>query len=90
MNQQFLVKLWDLSLLFRLCMEKKNTSIGLIEEKEKIKEFLEIASVISIKCANAQFEAGADAVAIGEGGAGEMFFSLSMYKEFLSEIHKNG
>ncbi|MCD6218834.1 MtaA/CmuA family methyltransferase [Candidatus Calescamantes bacterium] len=66
----------------------EKTMIDMLENPEKIKYFLNIATDILIKCANAQFEAGIDALAIGEGGAGGDMLSPQMHKEFLLDIHK--
>ncbi|MFB3894237.1 MAG: MtaA/CmuA family methyltransferase [Phycisphaerae bacterium] len=61
---------------------------GLIDEPAKIRHFVERAADILIRCANAQFEAGIDALAIGEGGAGANMLSPAMYEELLMPIHQ--
>lgn len=66
----------------------ENTMIDMTENPEKILYFLEAASDILIKCANAQFESGIDALAIGEGGAGGNMVSPGMHEQFLSGVHK--
>jgi [methyl-Co(III) methanol-specific corrinoid protein]:coenzyme M methyltransferase len=65
----------------------ENAMMGLLEDPEKIQHFLNVAAEILVLCANAQFEAGADAVAIGEGGAGGSMLSPEMHKRFLLDVH---
>lgn len=62
--------------------------LGLIDEPGRIKHFLRICLEVLVRCANAQFESGADALAIGEGGAGANMLSPQMYSEFLLEVHQ--
>jgi len=66
----------------------QNTMIGMMENPGKILHFLEVASDILIKCANAQFEEGIDALGIGEGGAGGNMVSPGMHEKFLLSVHK--
>lgn len=66
----------------------ERTMTDLINNPKRIKYFLEIALEILIECGNAQFKAGADALAIGEGGAGGNMLSPQMHEEFLYNIHK--
>ena len=66
----------------------ENLMIGMIDDQAGMKHFVETAADVLIKCANAQFEAGADAVAIGEGGAGANMLSPEMYQSFLMPIHQ--
>jgi MtaA/CmuA family methyltransferase len=65
-----------------------NTMIGLIDAPDKIRYFLESAVDVLVKCANAEFEEGADAVAIGEGGAGGNMLSPRAHERHLLDIHK--
>lgn len=62
--------------------------MGLIEAPDRIKRFMDTCVDILVKCANAQFDAGIDALAIGEGGAGANMMSPAMYEEFLLEVHR--
>ncbi len=66
----------------------EKTMTDLIEEPELIKHFLDVAAQILIRHAQAQFAEGADAVAIGEGGAGSNMLSPKMHEEFLLAIHQ--
>lgn len=66
----------------------ENVMIGMIDDRPKMKHFVETAADILVKCANAQFEAGADAIAIGEGGAGANMLSPEMYESFLMPVHR--
>ena len=66
----------------------ENTMVGMIENPERIAYFLEIAADILARCAVAQFEAGIDALGIGEGGAGSNMVSPSMHEKFLLPVHK--
>jgi [methyl-Co(III) methanol-specific corrinoid protein]:coenzyme M methyltransferase len=65
-----------------------NTMMGMVIDPDKIRHFLRTAVEVLVRCANAEFEAGADAVAIGEGGAGGNMLSPQMHTEFLLDIHK--
>lgn len=62
--------------------------MGLSDDPRKIAGFIELAADILVQCANAQFDAGIDALAIGEGGAGANMLSPEMYKEVLFPCHK--
>jgi MtaA/CmuA family methyltransferase len=64
------------------------TMIGVIDEPQKISHFMTVASQAIARCANAQFEAGADAVAIGEGGAGAQMLSPAMHQRLLLPVHR--
>jgi [methyl-Co(III) methanol-specific corrinoid protein]:coenzyme M methyltransferase len=64
------------------------TMMGLIDEPALIRHYLDVAVELLVRCANAQFDAGADAVAIGEGGAGSNMLSPAMHEEFLLDVHK--
>ncbi|MFB0522333.1 MAG: uroporphyrinogen decarboxylase family protein [Candidatus Bathyarchaeia archaeon] len=66
----------------------RNTMIGMIKEPDKIQHFINIATDILIKCANAQFDERIDALAIGEGGAGGHVMSPKMHERFLFENHR--
>lgn len=67
----------------------ENTMLDLISNPEQIKHFLRIATDILIRYGNAQFEAGADTLAIGEGGAGSNMLSPHMHEQFLLEVHRH-
>jgi MtaA/CmuA family methyltransferase len=66
----------------------ENVMLGLIDNPELIRQFLEICASILVRCANAQFEQGIDALAIGEGGAGANMLSPQMYADILLDVHK--
>lgn len=66
----------------------RDTLIGMIKKPDKIKHFIDVATEILIKCANAQFDEGIDALAIGEGGAGGHVMSPKMHEEFLLDAHR--
>ncbi len=66
----------------------ENVMMGLIDEPEKMGHFIERAAEILIICANAQFDVGIDALAIGEGGAGANMLSPMMYEKFLLKVHQ--
>lgn len=66
----------------------ENLMVGMIDDPPKMKHFVETAADILVKCANAQFAAGADAIAIGEGGAGANMLSPEMYESFLMPVHQ--
>ena len=63
--------------------------IGLVEEPELIARFLEVSVEVLVACANAQFELGIDALAIGEGGAGANLLSPQMYEQQLLPYHQD-
>jgi MtaA/CmuA family methyltransferase len=66
----------------------ENVMLGLTDDTERIRGFLEVCVEVLVLCANAQFEEGIDALAIGEGGAGANMLSPEMYAEVLLEVHK--
>jgi [methyl-Co(III) methanol-specific corrinoid protein]:coenzyme M methyltransferase len=66
----------------------ENTMVGLTREPRKIRHFIDVAADILIQCADAQFDEGIDALAIGEGGAGGNMLSPKMHEEFLLEAHR--
>ncbi len=65
-----------------------HTMIDLIQAPDTIRHFLDIAVDILTRCANAELEEGADAVAIGEGGAGGNMLSPQMHARFLLDVHR--
>ncbi len=64
------------------------TMMDLVQNPDVIRRFLGQAVRILVRCANAEFQAGADAVAIGEGGAGGNMMSPRMYEDVLLNVHK--
>ena len=64
------------------------TMIDMIEAPTKIALLLDRAIDILVRCANAELEAGADAIAIGEGGAGGSMLSPQMHERFLLAVHR--
>jgi MtaA/CmuA family methyltransferase len=66
----------------------ENVMLGLIQNPDRIRHFLDVAVRILVQCANAQFEAGIDALAIGEGGAGGNMLSPRMHEAFLLDVHR--
>jgi len=62
--------------------------LNMMDSPEVIQQMMEVAADILIECANAQFDAGADAVSLGEGGAGANMVSPPMHREFLLSVHK--
>jgi len=66
----------------------ENTMMGLVDNPDLIRHFIDKAADALVICANAQFEIGIDALAIGEGGAGARMLSPKMYRNFLMDVHK--
>ena len=66
----------------------ENVMFGMLDEPDKIRRFLDVAADTIVKYANAQFELGIDALAIGEGGAGANMLSPEMHEEFLLTVHQ--
>ncbi|MDK1031980.1 MAG: uroporphyrinogen decarboxylase family protein, partial [Planctomycetia bacterium] len=66
----------------------ERTMMEMLDEPERIHHLIDTCVEVLVRCANAEFEAGADAVAVGEGGAGANMVSPKMHKEFLLEAHK--
>jgi len=66
----------------------ENVMLGTLDAPEKLRHFLDVASDVLVRCANAQFEAGIDALAIGEGGAGANMMSPDMYDAMLLAVHR--
>ena len=59
-----------------------------LEEPDLVAHFLEVSAEVLVRCANAQFEVGIDALAIGEGGAGANMMSPQMYRSLLLPVHQ--
>ena len=66
----------------------ENVMLGIHDAPEKIAHFLDVAADLLVRCANAQFEAGIDALAIGEGGAGANMMSPDTYATMLRPVHR--
>ncbi|MFV1964167.1 MAG: uroporphyrinogen decarboxylase family protein, partial [Pirellulaceae bacterium] len=66
----------------------ENVLMGLTDDPERILRFMETCVDVLVLCADAQFEIGIDALAIGEGGAGAQMLSPKMYEQFLLPIHR--
>jgi [methyl-Co(III) methanol-specific corrinoid protein]:coenzyme M methyltransferase len=64
------------------------TMMDMIQAPDKIAALLDCAADVLIRCANAELEAGADAIAIGEGGAGGNMLSPQMHARFLLDVHR--
>ncbi len=64
------------------------TMMDMIERPDRVHAMLDVAVEILARCAAAEVEAGADAVAIGEGGAGGNMLSPAMHRAFLSDAHQ--
>jgi [methyl-Co(III) methanol-specific corrinoid protein]:coenzyme M methyltransferase len=62
--------------------------LGLVDNPGLVRQLLGLCAEVLVACANAQFEAGIDALAIGEGGAGANMLSPRMYDEVLLDIHR--
>ena len=62
--------------------------MALLDDPDLIEDFLRVAVDLLIQCANAELAAGADAIAIGEGGAGGNMLSPRMHRKLLLEPHK--
>ena len=76
-----------LSMVQAMCGVQKAMTAA-IDEPDKVRRFLDVAVDILVRCANAQLEVGADAIAIGEGGAGANMLSPRMYEYLLLETHQ--
>ncbi len=66
----------------------ERTMMALVEEPDLIAHFLDVCVELLVKCANAQFDIGIDALAIGEGGAGANMLSPQMYETQLLPWHQ--
>jgi len=67
----------------------ENVMLNVMDNPDKIRHFLKVAAEILIKCGNAQLEIGADAISIGEGGAGANMLSPKMYEDLLLSTHQD-
>lgn len=65
-----------------------NTMMDMILAPAKVQHFLNVAVDVLARCANAELKAGADAIAIGEGGAGGNMLSPQMHERFLLDVHR--
>jgi [methyl-Co(III) methanol-specific corrinoid protein]:coenzyme M methyltransferase len=66
----------------------ENVLAATVEAPDLVSRFLEVAAEILAVHANAQLAAGADAVAIGEGGAGASMLSPAAYERLLLPVHQ--
>jgi len=66
----------------------EQTMMDMIERPKAIRAFLRVCVEVGVRCANAQFEQGIDALSIGEGGAGANMVSPRMHEELLLEFHR--
>jgi [methyl-Co(III) methanol-specific corrinoid protein]:coenzyme M methyltransferase len=66
----------------------EETMMALVEEPQRIAALLNKAAALLVPFANAQLRAGADAIAIGEGGAGANMLSPDMYRTALMGVHQ--
>lgn len=66
----------------------ENVLVATIDQPDKVSAFLDVCLEVLVRCANAQFEVGIDALAIGEGGAGAKMLSPSMYEQILLPVHQ--
>jgi [methyl-Co(III) methanol-specific corrinoid protein]:coenzyme M methyltransferase len=64
------------------------TMMDMVLAPDTVHHFLGTAVEILVRCANAELEQGADAVAIGEGGAGGNMLSPQMHERFLLDVHR--
>jgi [methyl-Co(III) methanol-specific corrinoid protein]:coenzyme M methyltransferase len=64
------------------------TMMDLVGNPERVRALLDVAVEVLARCAVAEVEAGADAIAIGEGGAGGNMLSPRMHREFLHDMHR--
>ena len=66
----------------------ENVLMELMDSPAKVATYLDVCAEALVCCANAQFEAGADAISIGEGGAGARMLSPAAYEEWLLPVHR--
>jgi len=66
----------------------ERTMVAMIEEPGTVSAFLETATDLLIRSGRALLDAGADALAIGEGGAGGNMLSPAMHERFLLPVHR--
>ncbi len=59
-----------------------------LDAPELVAHFLDICVEVLVRCAQAQFDIGIDALAIGEGGAGANMLSPEMYERLLLPVHQ--
>jgi [methyl-Co(III) methanol-specific corrinoid protein]:coenzyme M methyltransferase len=64
------------------------TMMDMVLAPDKVRHFLDVAADVLVQCANAELEEGADAIAIGEGGAGGNMLSPQMHARFLLDVHR--
>ncbi|HPO15541.1 MAG TPA: uroporphyrinogen decarboxylase family protein [Candidatus Hydrogenedentes bacterium] len=64
------------------------TMLALVEDPECIVAFMDRTIDLLADYANAQFAEGADAIVIGEGGAGAQMLSPAMYERYLLPVHQ--
>ena len=62
--------------------------VATLDKPELVSHLLDVCRQILVHCANAQLEAGADAIAIGEGGAGAQMLSPATYEQLLLPVHE--
>ena len=62
--------------------------VATLENQDLVSGQLDVCRQILLRCANAQLDAGADAIAIGEGGAGAQMLSPATYERPLLPVHK--
>jgi [methyl-Co(III) methanol-specific corrinoid protein]:coenzyme M methyltransferase len=65
----------------------ENTMLGLHDDPARVRRLLELSLEVLVPSARAQFLAGADAVLIGEGGAGAQMLSPALYERILRDVH---
>jgi [methyl-Co(III) methanol-specific corrinoid protein]:coenzyme M methyltransferase len=63
----------------------ERTMLGMYDDEDSLRRFLDRSVDILVRTANAQLEVGIDAILIGEGGAGAQMLSPAMYEKFLLE-----
>jgi MtaA/CmuA family methyltransferase len=66
----------------------ERTMMAMLDRPELVARFLDVCVEVLVRCANALFEAGADAISIGEGGAGANMLSPDMYERLLLPVHR--
>lgn len=64
------------------------TLMGLLTAPELMAHFMAVSVQALAESANAQLDAGADAIVIGEGGAGAAMVSPELYDVFIREPHR--
>lgn len=62
--------------------------VATLENHALVSHLLDVCRQILVRCANAQLDAGADAIAIGEGGAGAQMLSPAAYEKLLLPVHE--